>query len=970
MANLGTNGNGGEVTTAVEDAEALLSPGRVVWMRDRHWRIDYVDGPVFGATALDGRDNQGHRFHRDIEKVYAGNLPLPSHTAVGDERQQRLLIDAQRFALLHGTAPILGLQRSRAIPTDYQMVPLLMALGDDRVRLLIADDVGTGKTVEAGLVVSELIARGKARRVLIVVPANLRGQWKEALDHFFHIESVIVSGTLLPSLERRLLPGKSVWSAHDVIIASVDYLKTKTAQVLAHDWDLVVIDEAHLSAKPHTAQRASAPDMERWRFAAAAADKARHLLLLTATPHNGYSDSYASLFQMLDPTLVRETKDGPIIDRKRAQLKHVVQRQRADIEKWYEQRGVPSPFPQRRADEQIISLEKKREMRALLDELNDYAGALYGEAAGSVDRWIAAHLQKRALSSPAALRKSIDNRIRTIQRKGAISASARGVAQAQEATADQLFVENDELDAGNLDQAASNLDVEAELRLLSSLSKTAKKVTAAKDPKLQELFRLLPERMTAHPNAPRVLVFTKFKDTLDYLTEQLRASASGRNSKAAGLNGVEVFAIDGQMNLAQRTETFSAFERSEKAVLVATDCISEGLNLQRACAELIHYELPWNPNRLEQRNGRIDRFQQPEPFVGIRTLVYDDAQDAALLYLIDKKAQQMRADYGFVPPFLANADILLHLSNPAAAYREHIQEKKNNGQMALFGLFGDAEMDQLEQVDDELNRLAESSLSADDRLHRMREESFYGQAGISLATIESALSRSRTVIGSAERIKDFVLASVRGLHGVVAEQPDGTFRLPNPPSEIADVVNEGAQYTFDPVHGMDDTEIDIIDLAHPLARRLIDFTLDKAQLPECEGRVAARISSFIDGTTAVVHVLFRYVAQGNPPVLLEEIVPIAFRLTDNRLVDNADDVLMKPSGKGFKHPDDIAEDAEVVLSDSTLQARLSMIANERAANLALRHADLSADWASGLDNVETTSFDVVALTLVYREVTS
>ena len=954
--------------TGTQEAD-LLTPGRVVRMRERLWRIDYVDGPTFGATALDGRDNVGHRFHSALEAVGEGNMPLPVASAVGDERTQRLLVDAQRFSLLHGTAPILGLQRSRAIPTDYQIVPLLMALGDERVRLLIADDVGTGKTIESGLVVSELMARGKARRVLIVVPANLRSQWKEALDHFFHIDSTIVSGTLLPSLERRLLPGKSVWSAHDVVIASVDYLKTKTAQVLAHDWDLVLIDEAHLCAKPHS-YMGSTIDMERWQFASAAAENARHLLLLTATPHNGYSDSYASLFRMLDPTLVRDTEDGPVIDRRRAKKKHVVQRQRADIEEWYRQRGVRSPFPERRADEQIISLDRAREMRALLDELNDYATDLYAGAAGSVDRWIAAHMQKRALSIPAALRKSIDNLIKTIQKQGAVPTSATGVVAAREATADQVFAENDEHDAANLDQAASTLDANTELVRLRALADTAKKVTAAKDPKLQELIRLLPERMNAHPDAPRVLVFTKFKDTLDYLTEQLKHAASGKNKKAAALHGVEVFSIDGQMNLAQRAETFTAFERSDRAVLVATDVISEGLNLQRACAELIHYELPWNPNRLEQRNGRIDRFQQPEPFVGIRTLVFDDAQDAALLYLIDKKAQQMRSDYGFVPPFLANADILLHLSNPAAAYREHIQEKKNKGQMALFGLFDGEDSDDLEHVDDELTRLAESSLSTDDRLNRMRDESFYGQTDVSLAIIETALSRSRTEIGSPNRIKRFVLASIRALHGTVEEQSDGTFTVPAAPAAIADAVKDGARYTFDPLLGMDDAEVDIVDLAHPLARRLIDLTIDRGQMPDCEGRVAARISPKVDGTTAVVHVLFRYVAQGNPPVLLEEVVPIAYRLADNSPVDDADALLQGPGGKGSKHPDDIAEDAEEVLTDPTLATRLAVIAEERATSLAQRHADLSADWANGLDDVQTTSFDVVALTLIYKEVTA
>ncbi|SFK86044.1 SNF2 family N-terminal domain-containing protein [Geodermatophilus ruber] len=936
-------------------------------MRERLWRVDYLDGDIFGATALDGRDNQAHRFHRGLERLDEGALPLPAPEAVGDQRQQDLLLDAQRFSLLHGTAPILGLQRSRAIPTDYQIVPLLMALGSEQVRLLIADDVGTGKTIEAGLVASELMARGRARRVLIVVPANLREQWRDALDHFFHIDATIVSGNLLPALERKLLPGKSVWSAHDVVIASIDYLKTRTQQVLAYPWDLVVIDEAHLCAMPHTLHRDQQPDMERWQFAQAAAAAARHLLLLTATPHNGYTDSYASLFRMLDATLVHDTPDGPVIDRDRARAHHVVQRQRRDIEAWYEQRGVTSPFPKRRADEQIIELAKYPDMRLLLEGLHRYAEDLYGAGTAPVDRWIAAHLQKRALSSPYALRKSVENRVKTLRKQAAVT-TTKQVAVAREATSDQLFTENDEGDAANLDRAASTLQTAHELARLEEIAAAAKKVTPPKDPKLQELFRLLPERMAAHPDTARVLVFTKFKDTLDYLADRLEHAASGRNKKTPALHGAAVFAIHGQMSLAQRSETFAAFERAPKAVLVATDCISEGLNLQRACAELVHYELPWNPNRLEQRNGRIDRFQQKEPFVGIRTLVYDDPLDAALLYLIDTKAQQMRADYGFVPPFLANSDILLHLSDPGSAYRASLQEKRRHGQMAIPGLFAEEADADLTELDSELARLAEANISGTDRLDKMRVESFYGQSDIDLATIETALSRSRDEIGSAQRIAAFTRACIRELQGDVAEHTDGTFTIHPIPGEIADTVTARERYTFDPVAGIDDAEVDMIDLAHPLMRRLIDLTLDKAQLPECTGRITGRISPNIDAAHLVLHVLFRYVARGNPPVLLEEIVPLAYRLSDGSPVPDPWPLLTGPGGAGQQYRDDLIEDARDVLRDPDLRPRLDRLAAARARTVAEHHAGLSAEWANGLDDVEATSADLIAVTLVYPEV--
>ena len=272
-------------------------------MRRRLWRVDRVDKGEFAATPLDGRDSTSRRFSQVLEEVAPGRMPFPDADTVGPPATQQLLLDAYRLSLIHGTAPILGLQRSRAVPTEFQIVPLLKALDKKRVRLLIADDVGTGKTVEAGLVLAELLARGQVKRVLIAVPANLREQWIDALAHFFHVHATMVAGHLLRALERQLLPGQAVWGAHDIVVASIDYLKTRTEQVLDHGWDLLIIDEAHLAARPHTVGGRE-PEMQRWKFARRAAQRIRHVILLTATPHNGYRDSYASLFEMLDPDLV------------------------------------------------------------------------------------------------------------------------------------------------------------------------------------------------------------------------------------------------------------------------------------------------------------------------------------------------------------------------------------------------------------------------------------------------------------------------------------------------------------------------------------------------------------------------------------------------------------------------------------------------------------------------------------------
>lgn len=945
--------------------DQLLIPGKVVRLRERLWRVDYRDGEIFGATPLDGRDSDSSRFHVDLERVEPGEMPFPDARALGDDRQQQLLLDAYKFSLLHGTAPILGLQRSRAIPTDFQLVPLLMALNSDRVRLLIADDVGTGKTIEAGLIISELLARGRAKRILIVVPANLRDQWRDALTTMFHIEAVVVAGHLLPALERRLLPGQSVWAANDVIIASIDYLKTRTEEILSHGWDLIVVDEAHLAAQPHAVSGRKAPDMERFVFVREAAARAAHLLLLTATPHNGYTDSFQSLFKMLDPTLIVERLSGPVLDRERARKNNVVQRRRADIEDWYKHRGVKSPFPQRQADEQIVSLRKSREMLALLEALNDYATDLYTAATATVDRWVAAHLRKRVLSSPAALRSSIEKRIAAISRDRGLDAGAISLENAEDSTTDATFTEDDEQDAA-LVTVKVQLDKDVEMARLELIRDLAAKVTAAKDPKLSALLSLLPERIAAHPRAPRVLIFTKYKDTLDYLVANL-SKAVGKATRGLP-EGTKIFSIHGGLNLAQRNAVFSEFEKSQPAVLVATDCISEGVNLQRACAELIHYELPWNPNRLEQRNGRVDRFLQREPFVGVRTLVLDDPLDASLLYLIVRKAEQIRADYGFVPPFLANSDILLHLSDPRASFRGRLTARSSGSQLSMADLFEEESTSSLSELDDTLAALTEQTAATTESLARVRDESFYGQTGISLSAIEEALNTSRQLAGTPEQVEEFTIRNLRDRQADLTSDAK-IWLISKVPAGLADLVPVGYRFTFDRDIGVDDPEIDVVDLAHPLLRRLVDITLDEAQLPECRGRLATRTIQTDAGRAVVLHSLIRYVANATPPVLLEEVVPVAFSLSSGAEIAS-DALLDAPLGKGTQHRDDVMADAAEVLADGSLRTRLDEVAVHRAQVLAERHSELVAGWARGLDEVVPTSVDLIALTLLYPEVSS
>lgn len=267
------------------------------------------------------------------------------------------------------------------------------------------------------------------------------------------------------------------------------------------------------------------------------------------------------------------------------------------------------------------------------------------------------HLHKRALSSPEALRCSLRNRRERLRQrmelretgffpKNTVSEEASippEVARANvldEDTGERLTDE----EAGQwAERVVYGLpeEIQVELKQLEEVLAKAQKVTPRRDSKLQKLLdTVLRQRLMADP---KVVVFTRYVDTMNYLAQQI-----GRDKRYAHAT---VLTIHGGLNERQRLEVFSAFERAKVGILVATDAISEGVNLQHAAAQVIHYELPWNPNRLEQRNGRVDRFGQRKPMVYVRTMVMDETLDATILKVLVEKAAQIRRDYGFSPPY-------------------------------------------------------------------------------------------------------------------------------------------------------------------------------------------------------------------------------------------------------------------------------------------------------------------------------
>jgi len=931
------------------------------------WRVDGQDGNILYATAMDGLEEQ-HRFYLPLEQPTPGRLPLPAPECIGFPQAQELMLRAHRLSLLHGTAPFLSLQRSRVIPTNYQLVPVILALDQPRVRMLLADDVGLGKSIEAGLVITELMARGLARRLLIICPASLREQWRETLEYFFHIEARIMSARHRRGMEKELPVGANPWEFYSAFIVSVDYAKTPAIknQILEVPWDIVVIDEAHQVAKPHQTGPDHKVRMDRWELAKAIASspKVRHLLLLTATPHNGYTDSFASLLGLLDVDAVSGPEHNPNIRREIAKH-HVVQRRRKDVEEWFRREGRESVFPERDQDEVVIQPSDVE--RSVIQEVERYGELVLEHAQDApvpiriLARWTVLHLHKRALSSPEALRRSLRNRREGLLRR------LKGLAEEdvglppEVARANVLDEDTGErLDSEEAGQRAERLAVgeqaalEAELRALDELMAKAKKVTPKKDAKLQHLLKnLLRERLRYHP---KVIIFTRYRDTMEYVTKQIK--------KSRRYTDTQVITLHGGLNERQRRERFLEFERAAKAVIVATDAISEGINLQHACCQIIHYELPWNPNRLEQRNGRVDRFGQREPKVIIRTLVMDETLDAAILKVLVEKARRIREDYGFAPPYFGDEANILEL------IREHgLKIRPKPRQLSFFENVVAARPEVKDPFSPEV-------------LERIQEESFYGQTNIRLPDIERRLRETWEAVGSPEEVRAFMISALNRFGCSVSENGDGTLRivLTRPDLRLPGVGEVIERVTFDPKIGLEDPDVTVLDLGHPLVRRLIDVVKREAfREGEYHGRTAVVVTPDVKEVTAVYHVLARYVVHTEPPHIIEELFLVAMPVYGDGILDpeatrHLLQARLSPRTLTDAEAQEVLADAlnrpdlETLLSVQ-VEARRQTLAQERR-ELRERLAEGAGEAArrlEGIDELTIGSWDLLAVKVWWPE---
>lgn len=842
-----------------------IKPGIIINMRNRLWRVDEFDGMEVVATPITGDSNDQRIFLADVENIREERFERINAELPGDLSAQRLLLRAYQFDLIHGSAPFLSLHRSSVVPYNYQMVPLVLALEKPTTRMLIGDDVGLGKTIEAGLIISELIQRGKVKRVVFLTPANLKQQWKEALDYFFHIKATIIDSFSRKEFEKELPAGANPWQYFQFVIASVDYAKSPDIkqQIQEQQWDLMLVDEVHLCASPHSNAHA-AKQQKRYELVKDLSKKISNVLFLTATPHNGYSDSFASILEMINPEIVLKNGNGEITFDKVKARYNVIQRNRKKLEAWYEKQGKKSPFPARDQKEVIIDPKPNGKLIQLLEAVERYGDFILKSAkenksnkVKNIANWVALHLQKRAISSPHAVLKSLENRISTIQNK------VDNLSESEEETLENyvydLFSDDEriseEMASLRLDFEALSQDEIAELKRIIEFGET---LTPKDDEKLQKLkTEILPELIAKDP---KVIIFTKYKDTLDYLEKHLKTKE------------FDTFIMHGDMSLNARTEIFGKFDHAKKAILIATDVISEGLNLQRLASNIVHYELPWNPNRLEQRNGRIDRIGQKRETVNIRTLVVDKSLDKEILLLLMDKKKTMESDRDYAAAFFGDEESLKGMVNEATKRKK---SKKNQIDPNAIDLFTAAGLDETKKA----VRQAFSSPEDDKkRKKKIEEESFYSSLDIELPEIDKRIEETKRIVGSQDEVLIFVKSALARFNSALIDKGLGFYEITlNDARLVLQRFGDNIQkVTFDPELALTNPDAIILDAGHPFVRKLIELV--KAEFFTNKGLYGRNAYFFCNEVDTVVYqynFLVRYTVGLKEKRVIEELISLA-----------------------------------------------------------------------------------------------
>lgn len=745
----------------MESDASSLAPGDFVRVRTRLWLVEGVSGTeplVRAKLACIDDDAQGEvlevLWRDEIDAAAIADGHLSALEKPGTDNPE--IFSAYLRSIRWNTATAADRKLLQApfragIHLDaYQLVPLAKALALPRVNLLIADDVGAGKTIEAGLILRELILRRRVDFVVVAAPPAMTRQWQEELQAKFGLAFTIIDREYLASVRRERGFAVNPWSSGSLFLIShslvTDEVYTAGLRDVLGEFrarSLVILDEAHHAA-PASGSR-YAVDSQFTRAIEALAPRFEHRLFLTATPHNGHSNSFTKLLEILDPQRftagvdVRPDDLAPIM----------VRRLKSDLKRFGEN------FPTRRVEAIVIDgLPAYAPELALANKLAAY-GALIAErtrnlppAAVAHSRLVMVGLQQRLLSSIAAFTRTLEKHRARLEHQ----LSDVPTVEAPASLLEPVMLEDepeDEAEAeGSItkeeDGAAEAIDAGiGDKVLVDEMLEIARRHGNRPDARIAKLAAWIRENMTAGGEWTdrRLLLFTEYEDTRRWLERRLLEALHDLDPEERIACFTGATSTDRREELKRR---FNADPANDPLrVLICTDAAREGINLQARCHDLIHIDLPWNPARLEQRNGRIDRKLQPSPDVWCRYFVYRQRPEDRVLEVLVEKTERIHRQLGSAGQVLSGriADLLARRGLRDARVTDEIDALENDPRIAKAR----------EETDDREERRIQREARELDRMRKLLEDS-RKRVGVEAtdlkAVIAAALGRAGASLAS------------------------------------------------------------------------------------------------------------------------------------------------------------------------------------------------------------------------------
>lgn len=730
-------------------------PGSLVNVRNRDWVVmPSNDEDLLLLKPLGGSEEEITGIYmplafREDEVKYA-QFPLPTTNDIGAFDRGKILYNAARLSFRNGAGPFRSLAKLSFRPRSYQMVPLIMALKQEPVRLMIADDVGVGKTVESLLIVKELLERREIERFAVVCLPHLCEQWQFEIKDKFDIDAVIIRSNTQAKLDREIQGDESVYSYYPFQIISIDFIKGESRrQVFVNECpEMVIVDEVHTCAKPEGS--GTSTQHQRYNLINDIAQKEnQHLVLLTATPHSGKPQQFQSLLGLLDNSFESiDLTQASQNDRKKLSA-HFIQRKRVDVEHWMNE---DTPFPNRDAGEFSYQLSNK--YAKFYDDILEFAQGLTIEQEGHKGHqrlryWTALALMRGVMSSPKAGVEMLSNRISN-------TASDEELAQIEETH--NPVLDNDygnDNDVTPLQVVEKNQWKESEVRKLRELSKTLESLSNFDDD--QKISAVLDITSKWMKDGFHPVIFCRYIATAEYVGAMLKPALEKK------FKGADVQVITSEDPDEVRKERIDAMKDSRYRVLIATDCLSEGINLQESFNAVLHYDLPWNPNRLEQREGRVDRFGQKSKDVKAYLLFGEDNPiDGVVLKVILKKVREIKRSLGISMPFPDDSKSIMD----AVLHAVLLNPKKAQAVTQTSLDFGyDEEIQKKEVI---------ASKAIEDAAQReVKTRSIFAQNAIKAQEIEEDLKDVDEAIGNPKAVEDFLAQSMAVLGVQIAPDISG-----------------------------------------------------------------------------------------------------------------------------------------------------------------------------------------------------